>query len=72
MSIVNKLETELEAIEVIAIDQHTSPEQVLATVAVWVPVMVILCQIIKVFTGAKADSKIDAFMATLQIIKLFK
>ena len=72
MSIVNKIETELDQIEVASVSQDATPEQVLATVAVWVPVMILLCSIVKVFTGAKADSKIDAFIAMLQVVRVFK
>ena len=72
MSIVTKLETELELVEVAELDQNATPEQVLATVAVWVPVMIVLCSVVKVFTGAKADAKIDAFIAMLQVVRVFK
>jgi len=72
MSIVTKLETELELVEVSTLDQNATPEQVLATVAVWVPVMIVLCSVVKVFTGAKADAKIDAFIAMLQVVRVFK
>ena len=72
MSIVTKLETELELVEVSELSQNATPEQVLATVAVWVPVMIVLCSVVKVFTGAKADAKIDAFIAMLQVVRVFK
>ena len=72
MSIVTKLETELELVEVAELNQDATPEQVLATVAVWVPVMIVLCSVVKVFTGAKADAKIDAFIAMLQVVRVFK
>ena len=72
MSIVTKLETELELVEVSELSQDATPEQVLATVAVWVPVMIVLCSVVKVFTGAKADAKIDAFIAMLQVVRVFK
>lgn len=74
MKLLSKVNGSLEEIDIseAALNENASPEQIVKSIAIWSPVIIIILEFVKLFTGAKADRKIDALISTLQITQFFK
>ena len=74
MKLLNKVNNSLEEIDLneAMLPANPNPQQVIQSIAVWSPVIIIILEFVKLFTGPKADSKIDALIATLRITSFFK
>lgn len=66
MKLIEQITMELEKVE------HTNvpinPMEAYAFLKMWAPVLILVMTLVKFFTGAKADRKIDQFINYLQII----
>ncbi len=65
MKLLKDLDTELDLID----ESQINPSDVIGTLKTFAPVLLILLTFVKVFTGEKADRKIDAIISYLTILK---
>ena len=65
MKLLKELDTELDLIDESKID----PSDVIGTLKMFAPIIIIVLTFVKVFTGEKADRKIDAILNYLSILK---
>lgn len=65
MKPLKDLDTELDLID----ESQINPSDVIGTLKTFAPVLLILLTFVKVFTGEKADRKIDAIISYLTILK---
>lgn len=73
MKLINKVNGALEEVDIseAMLKESPTPEQIIKSVAIWSPVLIIILEFVKLFTGAKADRKIDALISTLRITSMF-
>lgn len=68
---LNKIDEALSDIEEANINASpTTPADAIATLKLIAPVLILVLGVIKIFTGEKADRKIDKTIQFLQIISL--
>lgn len=72
---LNKQITEaLDAVDesAITIENHNNPAEIVGAVAAIAPLLIILLRAVQVFTGERADLKIDKAITALQLISIIK
>jgi hypothetical protein len=75
MKLLEEIRTLNDAIEMtdemeVAESSTTDPVQIVATLKTFAPLLIVVLGFVKLFTGAKADQKIDDVIGYLSIIRL--
>lgn len=67
MKLIEQITLELEKVE--ETNVPINPMEAYSFLKMWAPVLILVMTLVKIFTGSKADRKIDQFINYLQIIK---
>lgn len=74
MKLLKEINDTLESIDdsAIEIQNKSNPAEIVGAVSAFAPLLILVLTFVKVFTGDKADRKIDKAITALQLISIIK